>query len=243
MKKKTIILGHRGYNARFPENTLMSFRKALECGADGFECDIQKTSDGHFIVFHDAAADRLTGVCGSINSMTLADIKQLRVDGEEIPTLVEMLDEFKDCYINIELKGDAIIEKDCPEIAAIVRQYLPFERVMISSFNRSLLPYFKKQGFMIGLLIGWSYRKHGVWGVGKEVLRLKPNFLNLPTSVFGFYMEIYLRMFLLILSWCGIGVVWWTVNSKHEFLRTFQNASYIITDEVEEIRSLLERYQ
>jgi glycerophosphoryl diester phosphodiesterase len=52
MKKKTpIILAHRGYSQKFPENTLLAFNKAFENNADGIECDLQKSKDNIIIFF------------------------------------------------------------------------------------------------------------------------------------------------------------------------------------------------
>lgn len=240
MKQKPLLLGHRGFKARFPENTLLSFQKALDYHADGFECDIQKTADGHFVVFHDTTTDRLTGKIGTITEMTLAEISSLRVENEKIPTLEEMLLAFPACYINIELKGNAIARTDCHEIAAIISRHRAIDTVMISSFDHTLLPYFKTQGYAIGMLVGWSYRKKGVLGITKDILQLKPHYVNLPTSVFGFYIEYYLRVLLRILALFGIRCVWWTVNTKKEFKKIRYTVSHIITDEVELLHTILE---
>ena len=41
---------HRGFSGKYPENTMLAFRKALECGADGIEMDVQLTKDGEIVV-------------------------------------------------------------------------------------------------------------------------------------------------------------------------------------------------
>lgn len=241
MKKRPLLLGHRGYRARFPENTLLSFQKALDYHADGFECDIQKTLDGYFIVFHDTTTERLTGKTGTITEMTLEEIRTLRVDNEIIPTLEEMLEAFPNCFINIELKGNAIAVEDCPAIEAIIGRYRSKESVLISSFEHSLLPYFKNHGYTVGMLIGWSYRRKGILGITKEIVRLQPHYVNLPTSVFGFYLEYYLKILFRLLYLGGIHCVWWTVNTNKEYKKIQHSASHIITDEVELLYELLEK--
>ena len=45
MSREVKVLGHRGYRAKYPENTLLAFGKAFEAGADGIECDVQKCAD------------------------------------------------------------------------------------------------------------------------------------------------------------------------------------------------------
>lgn len=48
------VIGHRGAAREAPENTIASFARAAELGADGVETDICVTSDGHFVLWHDA---------------------------------------------------------------------------------------------------------------------------------------------------------------------------------------------
>ena len=49
---------HRGASAYAPENTMTSFRKALQLGANGIELDLQQTKDGKIVVFHDNKIDK-----------------------------------------------------------------------------------------------------------------------------------------------------------------------------------------
>lgn len=56
----TKIIGHRGYAALYPENTMLSFKKAYEHGADGIELDIHMTVDNEIIVIHDPTLNRTT---------------------------------------------------------------------------------------------------------------------------------------------------------------------------------------
>jgi glycerophosphoryl diester phosphodiesterase len=65
-----LVLGHRGLPARYPENTLRSFRKALEAGADGIECDLQKTADGRYVVVHDETVDRTSNGHGPVGALS-----------------------------------------------------------------------------------------------------------------------------------------------------------------------------
>ncbi|RUS26532.1 PLC-like phosphodiesterase [Jimgerdemannia flammicorona] len=63
---KPEVIGHRGLSARNPENTMQSFREALNAGADGIETDIQLTLDGELVVLHDPKLDRTTNGTGAI---------------------------------------------------------------------------------------------------------------------------------------------------------------------------------
>jgi len=55
--RRTVVVGHRGAARHEPENTLPSFARALELGANGVEADICVTRDGCFVVWHDADPD------------------------------------------------------------------------------------------------------------------------------------------------------------------------------------------
>jgi glycerophosphoryl diester phosphodiesterase len=106
-------IGHRGARAYEPENTLRSFKKALELGVDAVEIDVRATRDGEIVVIHDAEVDRTTNGKGLVNQLTLKEIKQLRTEKDErIPTLEETL-RFLDKKVKvlIELKETGLEEK------------------------------------------------------------------------------------------------------------------------------------
>src|SRR5208282_1627382 len=77
VKLGLLNIGHRGASGRFPENTLSSFRAAIEAGADMCELDVQMTRDGVAVVIHDDTVDRTTDGHGAVAAMTLAELKRL----------------------------------------------------------------------------------------------------------------------------------------------------------------------
>lgn len=84
------LIAHRGASRERPENSLPAFARAVELGADAVELDVHLTVDGHLVVHHDpevSAAGR--GV--ALQTLTLADLRPLRVRGEPVPTLDEVL--------------------------------------------------------------------------------------------------------------------------------------------------------
>ncbi|MGQ9690287.1 MAG: glycerophosphodiester phosphodiesterase [Thermoproteota archaeon] len=105
-------IGHRGAKFYEPENTLRSFRKALELGVDAVELDMRRTKDGELVVIHDAEVDRTTDGKGLVSGLTLKEVKRLVTEkGEKIPTLKEVLDFLdKRVRILIELKEDGVEE-------------------------------------------------------------------------------------------------------------------------------------
>ena len=93
------VIGHRGASGLAPENTLVSFKKALEFGVDYVELDVHLTKDDSVIVIHDATVDRTTNGKGKVRDLTLEQLKKLDAGskfnkdfvGEKLPLLTEVL--------------------------------------------------------------------------------------------------------------------------------------------------------
>ena len=73
-----LTYGHRGFSGCYPENTMISFKKAIEeACADGIELDIHLTKDDEHVVIHDEKVDRTTDGTGFVKDKTLAELKML----------------------------------------------------------------------------------------------------------------------------------------------------------------------
>ena len=106
------IIGHRGARGLEPENTMRSFRKALELGVNYIECDVHMTKDGYIVLMHDHTVDRTTNGSGPVKSFTFDEIRRLDAGkGETIPTLQELLDLARGkVRLHIELKDENATE-------------------------------------------------------------------------------------------------------------------------------------
>lgn len=153
------IIGHRGACGHKPENTLASFKKALELGVDMIELDVYALPSGEVVVIHDDKVDRTTDGHGYVLDFTLEDLRSLDAgNGEMIPLLTEVLDLInKQVPINIELKGVGTATK----VANIINRYKrdlgwKNEHFFISSFNHIELQAFKNliPEINIGALVG-----------------------------------------------------------------------------------------
>jgi len=113
------LFGHRGAAAVLPENTLPSFRRAVQDGAGYFELDVHCTADDHVVVIHDATVDRTTDGAGPVSGFSLRELQRLdagyrfqaadgtlpaRGQGVTVPTLREVVDLSDDLRLNIEIK-------------------------------------------------------------------------------------------------------------------------------------------
>jgi glycerophosphoryl diester phosphodiesterase len=85
-----IVTGHRGVMGSEPENTLRSFRRAVEHGCDEIELDLRVTSDDRLVVLHDATVDRTTDGRGPVEQFSFDELRLLDAgSGERIPTWAE----------------------------------------------------------------------------------------------------------------------------------------------------------
>ncbi|MDR3295036.1 MAG: glycerophosphodiester phosphodiesterase [Clostridiales Family XIII bacterium] len=130
---------HRGYRARYPENTMLAFQKAIEAGCDGIELDVQRSKDGSVVIMHDERVDRTTDGAGFVRDMTLAELRALDAgQGERIPLLDEYFDLVAPLPLitNIEMKNSEIpydgMEK---QVIAMVRERRLDDRIIFSSFK------------------------------------------------------------------------------------------------------------
>ena len=85
-----LFVGHRGAAAYEPENTIRSFRAAVDLGANAVELDIRATKNGKIVVIHDSKVNRTTDGKGKVCKLTLSEIRNLDAGMDEtIPTLQE----------------------------------------------------------------------------------------------------------------------------------------------------------
>ena len=74
---RPLVLAHRGASDEYAEHTLAAYLAALEAGADGLECDVRLTADGHLVCVHDRNLRRTASTRGLVSTMDLADLDQL----------------------------------------------------------------------------------------------------------------------------------------------------------------------
>lgn len=158
MMNKIYIEGHRGACGLYPENTLLSYQKAMEMGVDAIEFDIWLTSDKVPVLMHDGNAYRTCGVDKHLRDMTLAEVKKLcpchpkvfgdRYSGQvEVPTLYELLDLRQqirpDLKLGVEIKE---YTEETVDIAVdALKKYGVFENCWFYAFNGRIIRYIKEK--------------------------------------------------------------------------------------------------
>ena len=115
---KPLIIAHRGWSGRYPENTLIAFEKALELPVGGIEFDLRMTADRKIVISHNFDVDTRSNGSGYIADMTLAELKKLdfgikkgeEFAGTRIPEFQELLElvaaKRPDIWLAVEIKDD-----------------------------------------------------------------------------------------------------------------------------------------
>ncbi|MGQ0793946.1 MAG: glycerophosphodiester phosphodiesterase [Deltaproteobacteria bacterium] len=135
-------IAHRGASFYEPENTIRSFRRAIEMRADMIEFDVRLSADGELVVMHDEMVDRTTNGAGLVRAMTLGELKALDAGlGEKIPTFEEVvgLAEGRTGLV-IELKESGTEER---VVESLIKRNLT-DNAFIVSFHRDLLKTVKR---------------------------------------------------------------------------------------------------
>ena len=114
--KRPWVVAHRGYRAKYPENTIVAFEAAIAAEADMIELDVCLTRDRIPLVIHDKYLDRTTNGKGLVSAHTLAELKEFDAGSwfcddfkrEAIPTLEEVLLQIRGrITVNIEIKPES----------------------------------------------------------------------------------------------------------------------------------------
>jgi len=139
---RMMLGGHRGNPADHPENTLASFRSAIELGCDMVECDVHLTSDGELAVIHDHTLERTTNGKGMVGAHTLAELRELDAGGgERMPLLEEIFALVRDRVgLVIETKQNPIPYAGLEEkLVAVLREHSMVEQVSVISFHHGCI--------------------------------------------------------------------------------------------------------
>ncbi len=233
------IIGHRGYAARAPENTLVSIEAALSAGAHAVEFDVRVAGCGTPVLFHDETLDRTTDGDGPVVGRTVEQLRTLdagswfdpEFTGERIPTLTEALDRVagRARHIYPEVKG--IREpSDVDGMVRLVRDRAMSDRTTFISIDWSILDRVRAQDALVR--IGFIVVSADLFD---EALSLASAD---PAAVLDLDLEIALDDPSVVRRATdeGVEVVTWTVNEPEEASRLRQaGVTGFTTDHVERL--------
>ena len=231
------LLAHRGlsqHKSNLDENTLDAFEEALNHGATHVESDIQATSDGFAVLFHDHDLNRVARVDKKISELTLEQISQLRLNhGGKIPTLEQALRKFPNARFNLDLKAFAAIEPT----AKVLSDLGAHGRVLLSSFNaktrQEILNKTNRQTASSADARTFlsMYAAHKVASPLIRAIRRDFHALQIPVS--RSFLKFDSPRFTEAVRKLGLQLHYWTVNDPAEMLRLSKFATGIVTDRVD----------
>lgn len=166
--KNIYVAAHRGWSDKYPENTMLAFRKALELGVDQLETDIRVTKDGELVLIHDPTLDRTTDSEGLVCEKTFAELQQIDAGvkmgfpGERIPKFTDLMELVKDhptITLDLELKEyptegrEALSYVILDRVIDIVEAYHFGDRIVFNSWDGKLNEH-------LFMKYGKKYRQH-----------------------------------------------------------------------------------
>ncbi|MBR3836674.1 MAG: glycerophosphodiester phosphodiesterase [Clostridia bacterium] len=210
-------IAHRGLHnkeAGVPENSLLSFQKAIERGY-AIEIDIHLTKDGKVVVYHDHKLERGCGVKGRVEEKTLEELKSYRLFGtkEKIPTLEETLKAVNgNVFLLIEYKAKKNSKALCNAADKILSDYKG--KYFIQSFYPQVLFWYRFHNRKVcrGLL-GADFRDKGP--VKRMAGNMVFNFIARPDFIAYRHTDAKnpMRRFA---CWLGAERLGWTFTSQED---------------------------
>lgn len=221
-------IGHRGAAGYCPENTISSFRKAVELGVDYLELDIQMTKDRELVVIHDPTVNRTTNGKGKVKDFTLQEIQSLDAGswfhcnfaGEKIPSLSEVLEEFagKIGFL-IELKKPSLYPQMDEKLAEeLEKRGLTSvdKQIIVQSFDRSALKRFHE--LLPTIPIGILVKNTGVKMISNKNLKSFSSYVSYVNPKITMVNKRMIKR----IHHHGFKTIIWTVNKKND-LKTLKN--------------------
>ena len=213
------VMGHRGSPTLVTENTIASFKKAIDQGVDGLELDIRLSRDNQVVIFHDIDLKRLSNRTELISDLSLAELQTVILNKQEnqteetyIPSLndiVPLLDKIQ--LINIEIKSEGLFKGH--DILKPLIQFLNKQKIddkcIISSFNPLIL--MKLRLYRPETVIGFLYSRNRwlhAWDNMIWILRVQPENLHIHYSMIDHW----------IVKWArkkGMRINSYTINDKN----------------------------
>jgi len=233
------IIGHRGYAAAAPENTLASLEAALTAGARAVEFDLHVASCGTPVLFHDVNLGRTTNGVGPVRRLTLGQLQAMDAGkwfstefaGEKVPSFADALSTLRGRVDRIypEVKGFRELE-DLDRVVRLVREADVVDLTTFISMDWNILDRIRGQDAALG--IGFIVETADRFDEGLERARNDDNaILDLNHTLALQDPSIVARA-----TGEGIDVAVWTVNDPQEATRLAQaGVTRFTTDQVEDL--------
>ena len=213
-----LVIGHRGAPHDRPENTLASFRRALDLGVDAVEFDVRVTADGVAVVHHDATTGRTCGDDLLIERSTISALRHLDAATmfagpytSSRQTVIPLLDEVLAMTRNVPVIIECKTVDSAPLVLAALALHGAAERAVVGSFLHGAMQLVRAAGLPSG-----ASRRDMVALMLRGAVRLSPRRMPyaamcIPERASGLTLPVAR-----FAAWgraLGVPVHVWTVNS------------------------------
>lgn len=228
-----LVIAHRAGGNSAPENSIQGLDNTVSLGVKAVEIDVQRTSDGAYVLNHDDTFARLAGVNKKVNELTLAEVKALDIsaakDGSvRVPTLEEFLIAAKGRATSfIELKGATADTQMVDDVVALIDRLGMRDQVVLISLKYDLITYIEDRypaydsGFLYFLSIGDATKLVGDYIIMEEAEGTDERLAALMAA--------------------GKRPIVWTVNTPESMEKFADKEVYgLITDEMADLQKVIE---
>ncbi|KAI9694841.1 MAG: gamma-tubulin [Bathelium mastoideum] len=248
-KKFPQAIAHRGYKARYPENTLKAFAGAAEVGAHAIETDLHLSKDGVVVISHDASLKRCFGKDHNIIDCDwkyLSTLKTLKEPHEPMPRLLDLLaflkkPAYQDLWVLLDIKVDVDAGDMMRLLAQTIEQVEPVEgrpwnkRIMLGCWTLEYIP-----------LCGSYLPDFPITHIGVSIPNAR-KFLAFPNCGFNMLLPMLIgpagAKFMRQLRVLQRPLTTWTVNSKPLMAWAIRHdVDGVITDDPKTYLELCERW-
>jgi glycerophosphoryl diester phosphodiesterase len=271
LDRRILNYAHQGGAREAPSSTLFAVRQAVAAGADGLELDVHATADRAVMVCHDETVDRTTAGSGAIAQLAYADLRTLdnahwwvpgevvapgRADDEYvhrgkasedpsfgIASLREVLEEFPDIFLNLDLKQTApAVEPYEQLVADLLREFGRTDDVIVASFDDRATDAFSAIAPEVSTSCG-TIMTTAIWQAvhdGKPLPDTRHHALQVPAAVGE--IVVVDEQFVERAHDHGLAVHVWTIDEPEEMERLIDlDVDGIMTDRPSVLEAILQR--
>jgi len=236
--QKCIAFAHRGGALEAAENTMEAFEYAIGLGYRYIETDVQLTSDGVVVVFHDDDLVRLCSQLGSISDFTWDEVKKIQVLGQgTIPRFEDVLSAWPDINFNVDAKND-LVAGPLVEVAKSDN----LERLCLASEFEKRIDFIRDQfgpDLCTAASRGEILRFVLPTLIGLKPGEIKAHCLQIPTKAFGIPLTTPAILGHAVCAEKAVHI--WTIDAKEEMaLLADKGVGGIMSDRPAVLKSVLE---
>ncbi len=184
--KGFLVIGHRGVPSLKTENTIESFRTAIDLGITAVEFDVQFSKDSVPVIFHDYDLKRMANLDARVDSLEYSWLKEIKLIGggsiPELEDIVPLLDSLK-AFLEIKVEDDknsGYLSKITESISEFLKRNNLYDRIAVISFSKIALDLMIKKD--ANVTTGLDFQEEKDWDYSEMFDAMLPYYKLVPGS-------------------------------------------------------------